>query len=411
MRTATASAATLALCLLPLRADDDTTFKLLTDVVPTVDIVTDAASGLISAGTGEKNVEVIVDSSLAIPGGKAEAVLTRCDAEGSAGKDGVPSATAALKAGQTRQRVAFRLRADAFGLYEVTFRVRGSDNALLAEQKSSLAAVPSRDGVGADDWGIRANLARGKGSAAVASLDWLRLAGFSRVRDDVYGQAAAAVPQGIDFAARAQERGLAVDGQAAPRMPTPFKAPEAFPDVPEKADLYGPSKRIDEWGWSTAPVSYGLSDLLQAAYLVRTYLGARRSPGGPVFWYAFRDDGNDPAEQVPHFGLIRSDFSPKASYVAAAVLSATLGKRPWSKDYVATDAARVMAFGTGADAVVAGWVAQPGGLSSSVHLALPPGNYLLRDWRGSDSPVAVGPGGYDWVLGPVPQYLIPASSN
>ena len=395
--------------LLPIYADDDTTFKLMTDVVPTVDLSTDAASGLISAGAGEKVVEVVVDSSLTIAGGKAEAVLARCGADGVAGKSAA-SATAALKPGQTRQRVAFRLKVGAIGLYELTFRVHAGDGAVLAEQKTSLAVIPSRDGVGPDDWGIRTELARGKGTAASASLDWLRLAGFSHLRDAVYGQAAVS-PAGIDFAALARDRGLATEAADAPPPPTALKSSAAFPETPEKRDFSSGSKAVDEFGWSTAPVSYAQTDLTQAAYLVRTYLLVRRLSSGPLFWYAFRDAGLDPAEPAPHFGLIRSDFSPKASYVAAGVLSATLGRRVWSKDYAEAESARVCAFGTGADAVVAGWIPEVPAASSPIHVALPPGNYLLRDWTGADRPVTIGSEGYDWALGPVPQYLVPIPTN
>lgn len=39
-----------------------------------------------------------------------------------------------------------------------------------------------------------------------------------------------------------------------------------------------------------------------------------------VFKYDFRDDGTNPNEQEHNFGLVRRDFSPKPSYVAAATL-------------------------------------------------------------------------------------------
>jgi hypothetical protein len=42
---------------------------------------------------------------------------------------------------------------------------------------------------------------------------------------------------------------------------------------------------------------------------------------GPLFWYSARDAAMDPRDREAHFGLVRRDFSPKASFAAYRALA------------------------------------------------------------------------------------------
>lgn len=137
---------------------------------------------------------------------------------------------------------------------------------------------------------------------------------------------------------------------------------------------------ITEIGWST---DGDITEMQQAAYLVRTYLLAVRH-GSPdnriktIFWYDLQDDGTDPSNKEHNFGLIRADYSPKPAYVAAAVYSSVIGTRPFAAALVDTATAKVYQYGT---RYVAWGVNGP----ATVTFALPAGTYTRRDWQGKDT--------------------------
>ena len=71
---------------------------------------------------------------------------------------------------------------------------------------------------------------------------------------------------------------------------------------------------ITELGWPTDSRE-GVSEEKQAAYLIRAYLLALSRPEiSKIFWYDFRDDGNDKTYREHNFGIITRDYDQKVSF-------------------------------------------------------------------------------------------------
>lgn len=167
---------------------------------------------------------------------------------------------------------------------------------------------------------------------------------------------------------------------------------------------------ITEIGWPSSPASSGLSATKQAESLVRSFLLSRRYKAvEAMFWYDFVNDGNNPAESESNFGLLNADLTPKPAFVAAAVLARTLGARKWDRTILESGTVKVYQYGTGEDAVIAGW--RTDASKRPVRVPVPRGNYVRRDWQGVSSPVVVPAEGLDWNLGTMPQYLVPAKGR
>lgn len=174
-----------------------------------------------------------------------------------------------------------------------------------------------------------------------------------------------------------------------------------------KANGKGLDMWVTEFGCYSSPVAWVKGEPFQAAFLTRSYLLSRKhGTAKAIFWYDFQDDGTNPQSIEHNFGLIRKDFSPKPSYIAASVLTWTLGDRPWTATLVENDDTHVVQYGDGNDAVVAGWLVKQM-VSEFVMVKLKAGTYILRDWQGVDKEVEVDEKGYRWKLGPMPQYLLP----
>lgn len=78
-----------------------------------------------------------------------------------------------------------------------------------------------------------------------------------------------------------------------------------------------------EIGWSTQ--SNGVSLARAAAYAARLLLLARQLPFlRGVWWYDFRNDGQDPKAHEQNFGLVWPDLTPKPAYYALADVTAAL---------------------------------------------------------------------------------------
>ncbi len=163
---------------------------------------------------------------------------------------------------------------------------------------------------------------------------------------------------------------------------------------------------ITEYGAITSPVGMVQGEPFQALYLARAYLLARRHGIIDVLvWYDFRDDGTNPRNPEHNFGLIRQDYSPKPSYITAAVLTHTLGNRPWKKAIMENATYAIHQFGEEGDDVIAGWCVQSL-YHELVNIRPKPGKYILRDWQGGEQKIEIGDKGYLWKVRPLPQYLI-----
>ncbi|EIP99092.1 beta-glucosidase/6-phospho-beta-glucosidase/beta-galactosidase [Opitutaceae bacterium TAV1] len=163
---------------------------------------------------------------------------------------------------------------------------------------------------------------------------------------------------------------------------------------------------ITEYGAFTSPVGMVQGEPFQALYLSRAYLLARRYGTINVLtWYDFRDDGTNPRNPEHNFGLIRKDYSPKPAYIAAAVLTHTLGDRPWKRAIMENATYAIHEYGEGDDTVIVGWCVQSL-YHENVNIRPKPGKYILRDWQGGEQTLDIGEKGYLLKTRPLPQYLI-----
>lgn len=95
---------------------------------------------------------------------------------------------------------------------------------------------------------------------------------------------------------------------------------------------------ITEMGWPSN--IGGLTERQQASYVARTYIGALAAPGmRSVSWYDFREDGAEPFYNEHHFGIVRSDLTPKAGYAALATVGRLLGSAMYVGPLKTRDAA------------------------------------------------------------------------
>ncbi len=116
--------------------------------------------------------------------------------------------------------------------------------------------------------------------------------------------------------------------------------PYRYPHTPEHTDLtgellgladlcseFGSVKPIwiSEIGYATHLGQGGSSEWWAAAMLVRFYLTAWSSRlVQKLFWYDFRNDGDDPLYNESNFGILNRDWTPKLSFEAFKVMANTL---------------------------------------------------------------------------------------
>ena len=74
---------------------------------------------------------------------------------------------------------------------------------------------------------------------------------------------------------------------------------------------------LTEFGAPTGTASGAVSPEVQATMARQGLVGSLEWPwSGPIFWYAARDRGTDPADREANFGLVRMDFTAKPAYAA-----------------------------------------------------------------------------------------------
>jgi hypothetical protein len=159
---------------------------------------------------------------------------------------------------------------------------------------------------------------------------------------------------------------------------------------------------VTEMGW-TCGGKKPVSDTLQASYLLRTYLLARRhGTAKAVFWYDFMNDGDTFENKEHNFGLVRRDFSPKPSYVAVAILSNTLANRKFA-GILMDGAVKLYQYGEKKDRIIAGWSVNG---DKEVTVNLPAGSFVLRDWQGRETPLVPMLGNVTLTLTEMPVYIV-----
>jgi hypothetical protein len=206
------------------------------------------------------------------------------------------------------------------------------------------------------------------------------------------------------------EYGFTVTGAPEPNVsiPTIFAYNTPLADQhPNATTGKSPKVMFTEFGYDTY---VAVTEEMEAAYLARTYLMARRSgmssnsTVNSLYWYDFRDDaqeGGTDTNYQNYFGIVRHDLSPKAAFQAAAVLTWSLGDRAWTQGLIETTNNRVEQYGTD---MFASWSVETN--SQAVTFNLPSGPYTLRDWQGRDTAVNVSGGSITLTNGPLPQYLL-----
>ena len=87
---------------------------------------------------------------------------------------------------------------------------------------------------------------------------------------------------------------------------------------------------ITEFGAITGTAPGAVSETGHAAIITDAFRAMAQMPfvGGPMFVYSIRDDGTDPASVEDNFGLLRRDFSPKASRAAYQRVAAICAGTP-----------------------------------------------------------------------------------
>lgn len=162
---------------------------------------------------------------------------------------------------------------------------------------------------------------------------------------------------------------------------------------------------ITEIGWSTG-ISDMTTEMEQAAYLQRTWLLARRMGNAEkIFWYDFRDDGIRPAQRENCFGLIRADYSPKPSYIAAVTFAAMIGNKTFAKA-LREDEFRFYQFGKdGDDCVFALW--NHSRENQKFEIDAPEGITALEviDWQSRRHEVKPSNGKFQLRVGGMPVFL------
>ncbi|MDR5733738.1 cellulase family glycosylhydrolase [Caballeronia sp. LZ025] len=205
------------------------------------------------------------------------------------------------------------------------------------------------------------------------------------------------------------DHGYSAQGSPLPRVNVPTVWPH-LRDMTKshpRPDIGRLKVYITEIGWPSSPAAAGLSEQKQAAYAARTFLLSRRfNAVETVMWYDFVDDGVKPADKEANFGLVRLDLTPKPAYVAVTTLMRNIGSRAWDRALVDNGDTKVFQYG-GDDRVIVGWRSDVDADPVPTSVPVPPGTYKQIDWQGATSTLTVKEG-FQWKLGALPKYLIPA---
>jgi hypothetical protein len=115
-----------------------------------------------------------------------------------------------------------------------------------------------------------------------------------------------------------------------------------------------------EWGYST--YEKGVSETVQARYIVRQWLSNLAAGVNLSIFYDWKDDGPDPKENEHRFGTVRQDLTPKPSFEAARALIAGLDGYAFRHRLAgSTDADWSLLFqkGDSAELAVVSWSSDP----------------------------------------------------
>jgi hypothetical protein len=176
-----------------------------------------------------------------------------------------------------------------------------------------------------------------------------------------------------------------------------------------------PQVWLNEAGFSNAR---GASETEQAMQLVKKMSYSPAAGFMGYTWYDLRDDGTDPNENEHNFGLVRQDFSPKASALAANTFLNTIGERKFSGRLPVGKAGYALLYRGQGTTALSAWRQSYTKGAAVVPLVLraksqtgAPLKLERRDIFGNTAPVQVRDGLFFLSLGNVPQYIVASGEN
>jgi hypothetical protein len=129
----------------------------------------------------------------------------------------------------------------------------------------------------------------------------------------------------------------------------------------------------------------GVPEDTEALYLPRAYMNTLALGVENVFWYEFRDGGNDATYNEHRFGIIRNALSPKPAYQAYQTMTKALGKGKFLEKRDLGEGINCFLFDNGTSKTAALWVARGTG---SVDLSFTGPKVEAFDYLGN--PVELG---------------------
>ncbi len=142
--------------------------------------VAGSAFPLVATRTGGQNIRVEATATAPISG--ASVIIDLRDYQGATV---VATGAAPLGPSAGLQALQVPINVPMPGLYDLTARVVQNGTTTLATATTSYGIVPNRNAVGPSDFGVCTHFAQGKGALPL-TVNLVKLAGFSHIRDEVY---------------------------------------------------------------------------------------------------------------------------------------------------------------------------------------------------------------------------------
>ncbi|EIP97152.1 alpha-L-arabinofuranosidase [Opitutaceae bacterium TAV1] len=154
------------------------------------------------SGTERKISISILNTDGPAQGGELRGLLRPYEDNGTLSPDIVATFTApvapASAANGTQTAGVLTVSLPTPGLYQLDIRHHDHTGRQIGGYLTTLASIPERNGPNPDDWGVCTHFAHGKGTLP-RSLELVQLAGFSRIRDEVYWQHVEQTPGKFEF--------------------------------------------------------------------------------------------------------------------------------------------------------------------------------------------------------------------
>ena len=157
-----------------------------------------------------------------------------------------------------------------------------------------------------------------------------------------------------------------------------------------------------EWGYNS--LSFG--EQKQADYAAREYLTNLGSGVPLTIWYDWSDDVSDKRSEERHYGVVKPDLTAKLGLLSIYTMMREL--KGWRLSGATFNDAAVLTFRRGAHTKAAAWAND---LTTTAHLPLPVGDYVLRGLSADTHVVHASPAGANVQVGPSPVYFSPVMTS